>query len=459
MHYSVHKHVTDEDVLSAYKKYNTKTEAAIALNMHRNTFCSRLRKLKPDAFQKMYKVVFNNVSDEDILNAFHAHEKYVDAAQSLNISSKTFLYRLRKIDPSLTDSKSNESLHHDNFILREKVKQLEKDLASATKETIIADKIRETCFGLVAVNPTPPNWVIEIDKKMPKPIGIPSLIFSDFHWEEIVDPSQVDNLNEYNTGIAARRLRIVVESTIDLCHNHIRNSGYQGIVVPLLGDFLSGEIHLELLVTNELPVLPAFLDLYDNLIWAISTLADNFGNVFLPCVPGNHSRTTKKPHHKNYAFMNYDWLMYSLLERYFKDDSRVKFLVSAGQDVEYRIYNHTYRASHGAQFRGGDSIIGPLGPITRGDNKKRAWTSQVGMQYETSLYGHFHRLIMLPHVIVNGSLIGRNEFAHNNNYPFEFPVQALWMTHPTRGITISAPVQAEKIDMMNHNEWISWKES
>ncbi|MFA5733077.1 MAG: hypothetical protein WC934_13905, partial [Acidithiobacillus sp.] len=149
-----------------------------------------------------------------------------------------------------------------------------------------------------------------------------------------------------------------------------------------------------------------------------------------------------------------------LLEKHFENDNRIKFLVTAGQDAKYNIYDHTYRMSHGAQFKGGDSIIGPLGPITRGDNKKRGWASQVDQQYKTSLYGHFHRLIILQHIIVNGSLVGRDEFCHNNNYPYEPPYQALWITNPNRGITITAPVHAAGIiKSQKDTSWVTWPKS
>jgi hypothetical protein len=41
---------------------------------------------------------------------------------------------------------------------------------------------------------------------------------------------------------------------------------------------------------------------------------------------------------------------------------------------------------------------------------------------------------------VNGSLKGYDEYAYTNNFPFEPPTQALWLTHPEFGITISMPV-------------------
>lgn len=106
-------------------------------------------------------------------------------------------------------------------------------------------------------------------------------------------------------------------------------------------------------------------------------------------------------------------------------------------------------------------MIGCLGPLTRGDHKKRSRNSQVDMAYDTMVVGHYHTLMMLKYLIVNGSLCGYNEYAFSNNFKFEPPQQALWLTHPDHGITISMPVFAtgNSSKPMNLNsEWVSWKD-
>lgn len=55
--------------------------------------------------------------------------------------------------------------------------------------------------------------------------------------------------------------------------------------------------------------------------------------------------------------------------------------------------------------------IRALGPIIRGDHKKRSRNSQIDLGYDTLLLGHWHQLIMLQRLIVNGSLKGYDEYA------------------------------------------------
>jgi hypothetical protein len=81
------------------------------------------------------------------------------------------------------------------------------------------------------------------------------------------------------------------------------------------------------------------------------------------------------------------------------------------------------------------------------------------MGYDTMLLGHWHQLIQLQRLVVNGSLKGYCEYASNNNFPFEPPRQALWITHPTRGITFSAPVVLDRAaPAASGAQWVSWKD-
>ena len=41
--------------------------------------------------------------------------------------------------------------------------------------------------------------------------------------------------------------------------------------------------------------------------------------------------------------------------------------------------------ANGDQFRGGDGMVGALGPILRGDHKKRSRNGQIGLEYDTML--------------------------------------------------------------------------
>ncbi len=314
--------------------------------------------------------------------------------------------------------------------------------------------VREVIFGLSEAKPDIPSWIIDPPKAQHSP-GVPTLFASDWHWGEVVDPEQINGVNKYNLRIAHARAKRMVERTIDLLKNHMVNPSYPGVVFPLGGDMVSGDIHDELRESNELATIPTVLDLLEVLCACIKSLADAFGKVHVPCVTGNHGRNTLKIRAKGRVHTSYDWLLYCLLEREFKGDKRISFQVSSGPDCSYSIYGHRYLLTHGDQFRGGDGMVGALGPILRGDHKKRSRNGQIGLEFDTMLLGHWHQYCHLGRVIVNGSLKGMDEYAYSNNFGFEVPKQALFITHPRHGITFALPVVLEDAPIRG-KKWIEY---
>lgn len=332
---------------------------------------------------------------------------------------------------------------------------LQGEVSRLKKESLSQAVIREEIFKLSAIKPDPPSWLSKSNN--PKLPGVPTLLLSDWHWTEWVDPKQIAGCNEYNMKIAKGRATRCIDHTIELLKHHMVKPEYPGIVVCLAGDMVSGDIHQELKETNEVPTIAGVVDLFQFLSGGIRKLADEFGNVFLPCVTGNHSRTSMKPVSKNRAQTSYDWLLYTMLEKAFEGDDRVRFMISPGPDQHFRIYNHAYLLTHGDQFRGGDGMIGFLGPVKRGDHKKRGRNSQIGLGYNTLILGHFHQLSQNSRMIINGSLVGYNEYAYQGNFEFEEPKQALWLTHPDRGITFHMPVFVDEPRKHEETPWVSWK--
>jgi hypothetical protein len=251
------------------------------------------------------------------------------------------------------------------------------------------------------------------------------------------------------------RAKALTTSAVHLLEIVSPKMDYPGIVVLLGGDMISGNIHEELTATNELNSMPTVLELYEILSGIIDELARIFGHVFLACVTGNHGRDTRQIWSKDRHHTSFDWLLYQFLARRYAKDERIIFYIPDGPDAYYRIYQHRYLLTHGDQFRGGDGIIGPLGPIIRGDHKKRSRNAQVNQDYDTLACGHWHQYIHLSRLIVNGSLKGYDEYANDNNFPFEPPSQALWLTHPKYRITYRMPVYVERQREPEKTAWVS----
>lgn len=398
-----------------------------------------------------------HVSDQTLqqtvdLIAKHGNESA--AADASGISRMTLRHRVkmagnRGIKAKVRDANSVDAL-------KGQVKRLESELVALQKKTLSHAEVRRAIIQLTGeVNATePPRWMGKVPDKESEP-GVPTLFLSDLHWGEVVHPSQINGVNQYNVKIAHARLEAVVERAIHLCKIVSPKMDYPGLVMPLGGDMISGNIHDELTASNEINSMPSVLDLYGVLVAAIERMADTFGRVFLPCVTGNHGRDTVKIWGKDRHHTSFDWLLYQFLAKHFEKDKRVTFLIPDGPDAYYKVYDHKYLLTHGDQFRGGDGMIGALGPIIRGDHKKRSRNAQIDMAYDTMLIGHWHQYIQLARLIVNGSLKGYDEYAYSNNFGFESPQQALWLTHPKYKITYRMPVYADAQRSSPKTSWVS----
>jgi hypothetical protein len=378
-------------------------------------------------------------------------------ARDLGIDSSWCLRRMKKMgmQSALVESPAQSNDPGRLAELESEVRTLRSAISSARQEALDEEYVKRKILKLVAESVEPPKWLVP--KRFAKDApGVPTLFASDWHWAEVVDPLQINGVNEYNLEIAHRRARRLIETAINLLNNHMVNPTYPGIVFALGGDLVSGDIHEELMATNEVEIMPTVLDLFGVLCWCIETLADRFGKVFVPCVSGNHGRNTHKIRAKGRNYTSFDWLLYCFLAKRFEQDKRISFLIPNGPDAIYKVFEHRYLLTHGDQFRGGDGMIGALGPIIRGDHKKRSRQTQIGASYDTMLLGHWHQLIQLQRLIVNGSLKGYDEYAFSNNFGFEPPRQALWITHPVHGITFSMPVNVDEPRAAPAANWVSW---
>lgn len=335
-----------------------------------------------------------------------------------------------------------------------KLRQLRAELAAIHRANDTAEEIRKTIYGLAEYSPEPPTWIT--DARFSGTPGIPMTIWSDWHYGERVRKDEMHGLNEFNIEIAKKRIQRLVDRTIRLIHGFaFKEAGkdvkFPGIIVCLGGDLITGDIHEELADTNEARPLECINDLLDLIAGAIEKLADHFGFVFVPCVPGNHGRTTRKPRAKNRIFTSYEWNLYTNLERHFRNDSRVQFYIPAECDAHFTVVGHRFLLTHGDSLgtKGGDGMIGSIGPIQRGNIKIGRAEAQVGQDYDTLVIGHWHSYqpkgALFP-AIVNGALKGYDEYARLIlRVPFDRPAQAVWFVHPQQGVTTQFPVYVDDV--------------
>jgi hypothetical protein len=335
-------------------------------------------------------------------------------------------------------------------------------IADLRREADTAEAIRQEIFKISAHSLSPPEWITGKGIKNGERGG-PLTVWSDFHYGEVVDPDQINNVNSYNADIAKKRFNKLVNTTVDLAFEHMgrADTKYPGIVVCLGGDMIGGDIHEELAMTNDRTSIQSVHDLTDLIGGGLEQMLSKFGRVFVPCVVGNHGRTSKKLPMKNRVYTSFDWSIYCSLERDFKKEKRIQFLNSQSADAHFNLFGHRFLLTHGDSLgvKGGDGIIGSVGPIMRGLQKLHRSKSQIGMEFDTALVCHYHQYFTLPGVVVNGSLKGYDEYSMLGlRATYQRPTQALVFVHPEHGQTAAWPVYLEGIKQGDREKvWVEWQ--
>lgn len=331
-------------------------------------------------------------------------------------------------------------------IVEHKLKRENAELRSQLREALSKEVVNQDYQQFVAEvagarRPEYPSWLLK-PKSGKRHQATPVAHLSDIHHAEVVNPEEVGGVNSFNLDLSHKRTRRFFESAILLCDEYLSGVDYPGIVLPVSGDIVTGNIHEELRETNALRILPSVLDAAGMIYSGAKMFADRFGKVYIPWVVGNHGRLDRKPRAKGAVEDNFDWMVGAILLRDLArdGDKRIQVDLAPAVDHQFTIYKTRYLQTHGNQFKGGSGIAAELSPMFIGDSRKRKKHAATKQPYDVMIHGHWHRRICLPQVKCNGSIKGFDEYSMTSNFEFQEPMQSFWLDTPERGITIEAPI-------------------
>lgn len=317
--------------------------------------------------------------------------------------------------------------------------EADRNVARITKEKDQIQSRLDLVLSMDEANQKPPAWTVKTATKR-KRHGTPTLMLSDTHWGEVINPAEVAYSNAYNTEIATARLKRTIEGTITV--TDMVALTYDGIVCQLGGDMFSGIIHRELDRTNDMEVEEAIIYWTEQLVGALLALAEHYGKVHVPGVVGNHGRSAmdRRMPGKKRAKTNIDWLLYRNVYMVLKNDKRFTWQIAEGADTLVEVYDTTYLLYHGNDFHGGSGIAGALSPVMLGQHRTTRQQMFLDRHFDWLTIGHFHQHFVGKGLIMNGSMKGYDEFAYTKRYEPERPSQAMWITTPENGLTFSMPI-------------------
>jgi len=262
---------------------------------------------------------------------------------------------------------------------------------------------------------------------------------SDWHVGEKVTLGQTNGLNQYSPKIAKERGEAFFRNGLTLTNMTGKDVAIDTIVLALLGDFITGHLHLDAVESNYLPPVEETLYAMNIIISGIEyILKHSKYRLIIPCASGNHGRTTKFSHFGSENGHSLEYFMYSTMRQYFRNEPRVTFIISEGSHTYLDIYGYQVRLLHGHDIKYSGGIGGVYIPL----NKAIAQWDKAKPAYLTCC-GHFHQRVDGGSFLVNGSLIGYNAFALSIKASAERPQQSFALIDKKRGRTITAPILVE----------------
>jgi hypothetical protein len=260
-------------------------------------------------------------------------------------------------------------------------------------------------------------------------------VASDWHVEERVDPLSVDNTNAYNMAVAKQRAEAFFCNTLKLVGKEQQDARIDTLVLALLGDFISSNIHDELMETCEVSPVEAAMYAQNLLASGIEyLLAKSKLQLIVPCCVGNHSRITHKVHVATEQGNSLEWMIYNNLARYFAGNKRVTFVLSKSYFTWVNVYGYDLRFHHGHAMRYNGGVGGLTVPVLRAiaryDLDRKAYLD---------IFGHFHHPLDGGKFICNGSLIGDTPYGKRIGFSGK-PVQQFFLIQEGYGKTGVFPV-------------------
>lgn len=332
---------------------------------------------------------------------------------------------------SADDFKAAHAPEQEVRFLRAEVKELERRLKverlATGEQRIINLALTEAIKAA-----TPAKMVYKPPKKAASSPITHVLQLTDLHEGEVTKKDEVDGFGEFNPEIFTQRLMHLGKSVIDV--TQVLRSGYHLPHLHILGtgDYISGDIHEELKVTNAYPAPVQAVQAGYKIGALVQMMASHFERVTVDMITlDNHGRMTKKNQAAEGGLNNWGYVVAHIVKQYLARHSNVEVKIHAKASALVEIGSERYLLFHGHQIKGW------AGLPYYGFDRRVAMEAVKRMGFpETAftklLCGHFHTAFDGLHWMIGGSLSGTNAFDHSCGRHAQAH-QTSWLVHPTHG--------------------------
>ena len=324
-------------------------------------------------------------------------------------------------------------------------KLYEKVIKDAAKKELIVDTINDLAPSF---DPVPLVQYVSPKGKFvgtnPQTMIAP---LTDTHIGEEVHSEQMLDINNYDFTLFNRRLWGWAQQVLNLANYRRNITQLDDLIVPMLGDMISGDIHEELARSNITNCMQQMIRGANLIAQALMFLAPHFKTVRVPCVVGNHGRMTRKPPMKD-KYMDWDYMLYQWVAAYLRNQKNVKFSIPKTFLNSFEVCNRQILIMHGDSITGAGSNMAITRAVTGlrsflqfrknlEDEVETPLRPSLTSQFDSVMMGHFHRIdeidVGTGAIYICGTMKGGDEFAAQKLHTITKPKQLVTYWHPVYG--------------------------
>ncbi len=260
----------------------------------------------------------------------------------------------------------------------------------------------------------------------------PVALLSDWHSLQIIEPGQMNGLNEHNAEIGLERGRNLFRKLRGELERDLREYAVPEAIIWLGGDFLTNcDLHgldssryVHQSPAEEVTLITEML--ISGLTYLLSSDVPRF---YIPCNVGNHGRSTIKKMTNSQTSFSWEQVIYQQLAKHFKDEKRIRFDLSDSNHKVVDVDGFKILFTHGDEgLKGGGGAGGIAVPFRGAINR---WEKAYHQDF--TCVGHYHTFEVLRGIgMINGSLVGWDTFAKSSNFSYCKPVQAYFLVDNKR---------------------------
>lgn len=284
--------------------------------------------------------------------------------------------------------------------------------------------VRESLAKAISIPP-----VVKYRKKKGADAIIPICPNSDEHYDEEFTLEQTNGINEQSPEIAEGKVETYIRRLIRLLEREALDNPVPFMVMPMMGDMIAGELHAKDERASSMTPTEASRFAYKLKRNIIDTLLDSgpVEKIVIPCVDGNHGRTTAKRTPGLNQRYSHEHDVYLRLADWYEEtgEKRVQFYIPQTDFAVLEVVpGFRLCITHGDSVKGGSGIGGIAPSLLRAVSRwRQAFPADVYM------LGHHHQFWDLGSVLMNPSAVGFNPYAASLGLPPSPPAQVYTAVH------------------------------